>query len=294
MGGVRVDAVTSRERVLYPHTKPMRHLLCTSPVASANLHVWRRTGRRFPVPKRLVRSSRILPGLLALCLLGVSPWTAWAQAGATLAPEPAEDPVMQGDETASATPEDAQAAQEESPAENASPALRTQGEPGSSAADDTEHGKVAERLESRVGFQTLWAQDKVLAGVTLRFGRRMFFGAFETHLMWTTDRPAAIDRPFLGSQYGLYFEFMPLRTRFFALSAALGTDIFHLWGIDSGELQAALSTKVQAHVQFTRRFGATLGARAYPLSTSGVELGEARNGSRDLPVLMSTGLEWTW
>jgi hypothetical protein len=160
--------------------------------------------------------------------------------------------------------------------------------------DATDSQPDAREIEVRTSLQTLWAHDKVLTGATLRFGSGMFFGALETHLMWTTDRPDTIDRPFLGSQYGLYFELVPLRTRIVELSAGVGTDIFHLWGVHGDEVQASLATKLQAHAHLTQRLAATLGARAYPLSTSGVGLGETRNGGRGMPILLSTGLEWTW
>ncbi len=148
--------------------------------------------------------------------------------------------------------------------------------------------------EARSSLQTLWTRDKVIVGGTLRVGQDMYFGALETHLMWTTATPTSIDRPFLGSQYGLYFELVPLRSRYFELSTALGADVFHLWGIHGDEVQISLSTKIQGCARLPRGWGVTLGARAYPVSTPGVALGETRAGGSGMPVLLSTGVEWTW
>lgn len=178
-------------------------------------------------------------------------------------------------------------------AEHGSP--QTEATPDGAEYAAAADSKPVVELQARSSVQTLWGRDKVIVGGTLlRVGRGWFFGAIETHLMWTTVRPDAIERPFLGSQYGVYFEFVPVRTRFVELSTGIGADIFHLWGIHKDEVQASLSVKAQAHLHLTQRWAITLGARAYPVSTSGVALGRGRDGGRSIPILMSTGVEWTW
>lgn len=150
----------------------------------------------------------------------------------------------------------------------------------------------AQGIHGRLGLQSLWVSEKVVVGPTMRIGQGMFFGRLETHLMWTTDTPAEFDRPFLGSQYGLYFEVLPLRHRYVELSVAAGADIFHLWGLHGNEVQASFSVKAGTRIRLTRQLGLNLEMRAYPVTSRGLELGTDRQGQEQPPLLFGTALEW--
>lgn len=156
-----------------------------------------------------------------------------------------------------------------------------------------EAGSNAKRSSSSgsVGAHVLLASGKVIPGVTLRGGSGWFFGAFEASFLFLNDVPPQRSA-FLGNQLGGYFMLRPFARGRFELEAGLGVDAYPLWGIHGDEWQVALSTRAAAHARLYREFGAFVTARAYPVATSGLELGVHRNGSSGLPVMFGAGLEW--
>ncbi len=65
-----------------------------------------------------------------------------------------------------------------------------------------------------------------------------------------------------------------------------------MWGIHPSAWELALSGRAAAHLRVAGNFGVFANARAYPLSTSGMELGTYRDGKPGSPILFATGLEW--
>src|SRR6185295_17873591 len=124
-------------------------------------------------------------------------------------------------------------------------------------------------------------------------------GAFEASLVFDTsgqsgDSQRAVHHAeFLGAQFGGYAMASPIHSRRFELGLGLGLDYYRLWGIHASQWELALSGRADAHLRVVSNFGVFASTRVYPLSTSGLELGTYRDRERGLPVLFSTGIEWT-
>lgn len=159
-------------------------------------------------------------------------------------------------------------------------------------------------LEAEPGAAQVWSPDvglggqvfgvdgKAMAGLSLRVGDGLFWGELEFTPIWLSKRSPDFDGSFLGNQWGFYFSLAPLRTRFVEGLVGVGLDLFHLWGIHSDELFAALSFKAGVHVRPAASVSIFATARSYALHSEGVELGTYRNGERTIPVVGTVGTEW--
>jgi hypothetical protein len=162
---------------------------------------------------------------------------------------------------------------------------------GEGAAQDSEPG-APPSYEATLGAQWLWASGKAMPGVSLHVGRRWVWFDFETSLIALTEPAANDEIEFLGSQLGFYATLRPLYGERGELTAGLGSDVYALWNIHGDEWQGSFSVRVAGRVWLSRRIGLFATARAYPVASSGLELGVERDGSRGLPVLFGTGIEW--
>lgn len=145
--------------------------------------------------------------------------------------------------------------------------------------------------EAAFGAHWFWVEGKAMPGVTLRAGRGLWWAAFETSLIWLTQ-PDPNHSSFLGSQLGGFVLVNPVRTSRIELMAGLGVDAFPLWNIHGDEWQVAMAVRASGHFRISSNFGVFATARAYPLSTRGLELGVRRDHSTAWPVLFGTGVEW--
>jgi hypothetical protein len=146
--------------------------------------------------------------------------------------------------------------------------------------------------QAALGAQWLWAAEKAMPGILLRAGHRTLWFDFETSLIALTDPSPAFDARLLGSQFGFYLMFRPLYAKRWEIATGLGSDIYSLWNVHGDEWQAAFSARVAGHFWFLDRAGIFVTARAYPIATSGLELGVTRERARGLPILFGTGVEW--
>jgi hypothetical protein len=146
-------------------------------------------------------------------------------------------------------------------------------------------------LPVEVGLTTQLIRAKPNAGFDLRVGRQIA-GRVEANLRWTSEPTDAVDATFLGVQWGLYLEGAPVSTERFELNLGLGADIHTMFNIHSDFVEVALSTTASGTFWFTRELGAIVGLRAYPLASSGLELGTDRSGARTIPILATVGLKW--
>jgi hypothetical protein len=173
----------------------------------------------------------------------------------------------------------------------------------SAVAEGTTTDAASEATESRhtnaspssgsgsVGVHHLFAAGKLMPGVTLRGGSGWFWGTFEGSFLFLV-KPPPERSAFLGNQLGGYFMLRPFARNRLELEVGLGADAYPLWGIHGDEWQVALAARVAAHARLYRDLGVFASARAYPLATSGLELGVHRNGNRGFPVMFGAGLEW--
>lgn len=146
--------------------------------------------------------------------------------------------------------------------------------------------------EAGFGVHWQWAQGKAMPGITLRVGRGLWSGVFETSLIWLTEPDPARRHRFLGSQLGAFLMVRPVHVGRVDLAAGLGLDYYPLWNIHGDEWQLALAARASGHFWISSDVGLFGTARYYPVSTRGVELGTHRDGSLALPVLFGTGIEW--
>jgi hypothetical protein len=146
--------------------------------------------------------------------------------------------------------------------------------------------------ESGFGAQWQWAEGKAMPGVTLRLGGGLWSGVLETSLIWLTEPDPDQRVRFLGSQFGAFLMVRPLSVGRVDLAAGLGADYYPLWNIHGDEWQLALAARASMHVRLTSNMSLFGTARAYPISTSGLELGTRRDGAAALPVLFGAGVEW--
>jgi hypothetical protein len=146
--------------------------------------------------------------------------------------------------------------------------------------------------EGALGSQWFWASGKAMPGLALRAGKGIWWLDLEASLIHLTQSSNELDVHFLGNQFGLFAMVRAKPMKRLELAAGLGADIYGLWNIHGDEWQVALALRTTAHVALASRVGIFGTARAYPLSTGGLELGTYRDGSSGLPVLFSTGIEW--
>ncbi len=173
-------------------------------------------------------------------------------------------------------------------------------EPAESAERDTLEGDethaaaetTARPGELVLGVQYFWLSGKSMPGLTLQVGRGLFALDLEASLLWLTEPAQALDLSFVGMQLGAGVMLVPLRSRRFRAAAGLGADVYYPWRIHEDAVEAALSAKVTLHGWLTQEVALFATARAYPLSTHGLELGSERDGSSALPVLFTSGIAW--
>jgi hypothetical protein len=142
-----------------------------------------------------------------------------------------------------------------------------------------------------LGVHDLFVNGKAIPGVSL-WARSDWFGlGLEASLIFMTGSHQGHDA-FLGSQLGGYLLGFPVRTERVELEGGVGIDYYPLYGIHGDEWQLALSTRIGGHLRLLPNAGLFATARAYPLATSGLELGAFRDRTRGLPVLFGAGVEW--
>jgi hypothetical protein len=146
-------------------------------------------------------------------------------------------------------------------------------------------------IQGAAGLHWLFASGKAMPGITLRAGHRLFWFDFETSLVFLTERSEAFDTSLLGSQLGFYFAFRPLYGKRGELTTGVGSDVYGLWNLHGDSWEVSLSLRLAGHAWLTEKFGVFATARAYPLATSGLELGTKRDGTRGWPVMFGTGVE---
>jgi len=144
-----------------------------------------------------------------------------------------------------------------------------------------------------LGGQALWVTGKFIPEIYARYDpNRWFWVDMEFGFVFLVDPPPGEDRVVLGSPLAAHFMFVPYRTRVVELGLGAGGDLHLLYGIGKGIAEVALAVNATGHVWVTPRLGVFGSARVYPVATNGLGLGEKRDGSRGLPVLFGTGVEW--
>jgi len=196
------------------------------------------------------------------------------------------------------TPREAQAAEdlpvlnEDAAPESAAPATDAPSEATGDAAPEATP-KSCPGCRHALGAQALWVAGKFIPEVTLRYDpNRWFWVDMELGLIFLLDPPPGDDRVVLGSPLAAHFVFVPYRSRRVDLGVGAGADLHLLYGVGKGIAEVALAVKAIGHVWVTPRLGLFGSARVYPVATDGLSLGEKRDGSRGLPVLFATGVEW--
>jgi len=148
--------------------------------------------------------------------------------------------------------------------------------------------------QAALGAQAFWVVGKVMPSVVLRFDlHKLLWLDFEAGLIFLTDSPPGSDS-FVGSPFSAHLLVAPFRTPKVELAAGLGADIHYLWGVNGDLFEVALAVIASAHYWITPKFGLFGNARVYPVASSGLELGNFRNGSAGLPVLFATGVAWSY
>lgn len=177
---------------------------------------------------------------------------------------------------------------------NASPNVRTAGlAPEDEPARDEPGSNELGPHRWTLGAQAFWVVGKVMPGVVLRFDIvDLLWVDVEGGLVFVTSPPPG-SGSFVGSPFAAHLLLAPLRTRRVELGAGLGADVHALWGIHSDIAEVALAVKVSAHFWVTPKLDLFASARVYPIATSGLDLGEFRDGSAGLPVLFATGVAWS-
>ncbi|HWP04659.1 MAG TPA: hypothetical protein VNN72_02905 [Polyangiaceae bacterium] len=163
----------------------------------------------------------------------------------------------------------------------------------SSDADANAPPKPCPTCRHALGAQALWVTGKFIPEVSGRFDfHRWFWVDAELGLVFLLDPPPGEDRVVLGSPLAAHLVFVPYRSRIVELGLGAGADLHLLYGVGKGIVEVALALKAIGHVWVTPRLGLFGSARVYPVATEGLGLGEKRDGSRGLPVLFATGVEW--
>jgi len=206
---------------------------------------------------------------LAAGLLAVGPRVAHAEG---------ELPLLNQD----AAPESSTADVETAPAPSTEPAA----EPTAKPCPVCRHA---------LGAQAQWVTGKFMPGLAGRYDpHRWFWIDVELGLAFLLDPPPGEERVVLGSPLAAHFVFVPYRHERFELGLGVGADAHLLYGVGRGIAEVALAVKAIGHVWLTPRLGLLGSARVYPVATEGLGLGEKRDGSRGLPVLFATGVEWAF
>lgn len=161
--------------------------------------------------------------------------------------------------------------------------------PASSAGDD---GGSEKDVSSLFSAQAFWARGKVMPGVA--YGARLGFVELdlEASLLWLTEPAPPRGITHLGSQLGAHVMFLPVRERYFDFGVGLGGDFYWLWNVHGDAVEAALAVKTQGNLWITPELGIYATARAYPVTSSGLELGSTPDADAGLPLLFSTGITW--
>jgi hypothetical protein len=142
--------------------------------------------------------------------------------------------------------------------------------------------------------QWFWARDKIMTGLELSLGYRFVQLDLEASFVGLTEHADVIDASLLGNQLGAFLMFTPMDERYYDVSAGLGGDFYVLWGIHSEAFEAALAPRLQVRVWPLPHLGLTFNARVYLFSSDGLALGTDSSGDAGLPLLVSTGLSWSF
>jgi len=137
-----------------------------------------------------------------------------------------------------------------------------------------------------------WADGKVMPGLELSGGKDWFQLDIELAFVALSKSSPDFDGTFLGNQLGIFAMFTPLRDRYYEVSAGIGADFYLLWGIQSEVVERALAPRLSARIWPLEHVAVTLTARAYPVHTSGLDLGTRRDGSDGSPLLITSGITW--
>lgn len=144
--------------------------------------------------------------------------------------------------------------------------------------------------QAELGAQAFWVVGKVIPSVVFRFDlHKVLWLDVEAGFIFLTNPPPGSDS-FVGSPFGAHLLYAPFRTPKVELAAGLGADTHYLWGINLDVVEVAMSVIASANYWFTPHFGVFGSVRGYPIFTSGLELGNFRNGSAGLPLLFATGV----
>jgi hypothetical protein len=162
------------------------------------------------------------------------------------------------------------------------------------APDETSETEKEQRPHQGVfGAQAFWVVGKLMPSFVLRVDfNELFWLDLEGGLIFVTNPPPGGDG-FVGSPFSAHVLGAPLRTPKVELAAGLGADVHYLWGINGDLAEVALAVIASAHYWVTPKLALFGSARAYPVATSGLDLGEFRDGSNGLPILFATGIAWS-
>jgi len=142
-----------------------------------------------------------------------------------------------------------------------------------------------------IGAQGFWAADKVMPGIRAWAGWKYIGVDAEAALVWLSKE--APDRTgLLGGQLGLYASVRPLWKSRVEVLAGAGMDFYPLFMIHGDLIERALSLKLDAHFWVIKSLAIGAGARMYPITSQGLELGTTRDYEKGLPVLFTTGFLW--
>lgn len=217
---------------------------------------------------RVLLAKLLRLGLTA-CVLGLGPRVAHAEESLPL--------VNQDDAPESSTPDAVS-----TPAPGTEPSAETAPKP-------------CPVCRHALGAQAQWVAGKLIPELSGRYDpHRWFWVDVELGLVFLLDPPPGEDRVVLGSPLAAHFVFVPYRHRSVELGLGVGGDAHLLYGVGKGIAEVALAVKAIGHVWLTPRLGVLGSARVYPVATEGLGLGEKRDGSRGLPVLFATGVEWAF
>ena len=166
--------------------------------------------------------------------------------------------------------------------------------PRTARAESTEQAPEQTQWADRVlaTGQWFWLQGKAMPGLELAAGRGLVELDLELSFISLTERSPDLDGSWVGNQLGAFLMLTPLRERYFDLSLGLGGDFYLLWGIHSGDREAALAPRVVARLWPLENLAVTFMARTYLVHSEGLELGTARDGGSGPPILLSTGVTW--
>ncbi|MGC4063923.1 MAG: hypothetical protein QM784_04665 [Polyangiaceae bacterium] len=164
--------------------------------------------------------------------------------------------------------------------------------PAEGAPIESEHStSTPSSLQLNFGLEWWFVRDKGIFGPTLRLGGRWVTAHVDWSFIRLWDDNPALDSRWLGSIAGLYLSVSPIHTRRVETHLGLGTDIHWLHGIHSEEAKAALAARASIHFWTGDGFGLFGTARTYLASSSGLGLGETINHTRDLPLMLTLGVE---